>query len=813
MRFILFFLLFLAPLGAICQSTLKLSWKSSSGACDNQLKNYVLLNVTDSVATRVNTWTDTACVSSRVVDLQLGKYVLRVFNEEQLAVDYPFSVKSTAEQIAFTEMSFTAKTNELEEVTITGVPKKFIVRDAEKTTVTVENNPIMEISSVYDAILKIPGILPYPGGGFAMGGQQASVYFDGIPSSLGTTDLENLLKSLPATTVKTIELIANPGASYDANVSGAIIDIISQGRVSKWISGTVSLNAGFNRNAKVSPSFNLNGKGKKYTWQIQTGYALYERDNTSSGTRTYRLFNDSTSLNSYRRDFSNSQNAYFRPSITYRFNKNSFLQASLGATYFKHGSNGYGTSEVPTVGVPVLKTFNVMDGSGRQLEGNVRYRTYLDTLKRKMEWTANYSNYEYTTNRLTTQDFTNRTYSLYQTITQFNRLFIRNDYEIPFPKLKSQLNVGAKFSYFDVNNAGNYRLNDTTELTLNSETFASSLPFHYIESNTSLYTEWKQRIGNKFSITAGLRAEDFRLNGKIIDSTIVTRHYFNVFPSVHTMYRIADPIVFTASYSRKVQMPNYSQFDPNLSGYYDNYTTSTGNSQLSPNYNHRAHANLSIFDYLEVSVDYTLSNSINLNEAAADSNSYTINYTYKTYENVSSLSYYFAVPLPFGMFTKGLKFFNEPVDIDAISFLYVYANRNSTFIPNYVYLSENRPWWTLGCYSQFILPGKVRMNVEYNYTAKGMFNLTETTKDIHDIEVTFSREFKDERWRLSASVQDLLNMNTNYSRTAYSPIISTNYYKADTRQFWFKIAYSFGRYERPKLNEGGIPVGGNNTGN
>src|SRR6218665_440571 len=680
-HFLVLFATTISFLGFAQERSVTAHFVDDKGSCDRQLKLIILKDaVTDST---IWTRTDSICDLKISLILPVTNYLLKVKTEEGYVVERRFQI-SDSTTIDLGIVSLAPNSKNLGDVTITGVPKKFIVHDAEKTTVTVEGNAILEVSSIYDAILKIPGILPYPGGGFAMSGQLASVYFEGIPSSIGGTDLDNLLKSLPATSVQKIDLISNPGASYDATTSGAIIDIISLGRVTKWISGTVTLNSGFNRNSKVLPSLLLSGKGKKYTWQFQTGYSYFERDYKNTFSRKYNYFDTLTLFESGRREFTYDQNFYFRPSVTYRFNKKSFLQVNLGFSLFDNDLNGSSTNEVENQS---LLTDYKRNGNGWQMNATVKYRLYLDTLMRKFEITANFNGYDYNNNRLTIQDYNGRTYSLLKNDATNNFSFVRTDFEVPFPKWKSQLNLGAKFTYFDALSAGKYHLNDTNELTLNSTDFESSLPFRYLEQNLAFYTEWKQRIGKKISVTAGLRVEDFELNGKLNETSIVKRNYLNVFPAVHALYRIADPIIFTANYSRKISMPAYSQFDPNLTGYYDNFTTSTGNAALSPNFSHRMGAELTIFDYLEISANYSLSNSINLSEATADSNSFLINQIYKTYNNVGTLSYFFALPVPFGMFKSGLDFFNQNKDVDAISFMYIYADRNTTNIPGYNYVN------------------------------------------------------------------------------------------------------------------------------
>lgn len=806
MKHLLAFLLFFPALSALAQPVkLSASVASAAAPCDSSEKLFRIFRTGDDGDSLIWTKEDTACTLSADLDLTPGHYLIRISSGENVA-EKAFDRAPGRSEIDLGTLTLKAKTADLEEFTITGVPKKFIVIDAEKTTVTVENNPVLEVSSVYDAILKIPGVIPYPGGGFALGGQQASVWFDGIPSSLSTNDMDNLLKSLPATSVQKIELITNPGASYDANQGGAIIDIITQGRASNWLSGTVTLNAGFNRNQKYMPSLLLSGKGRKYTWQIQTGYASMERNSRVLNERRYNYFDTVATLRSERTEHTVDQYTYFRPSFTWRFDRKSFLQVNAAVSGFRNGLDGSSATEVgDSAGTNLLADFE-RKGGGYQIEGGAKYRLLLDTLNRKIEIGVNGYHYDYLSRRLTDQTTSATTYTLLNNATLNDRFQARADAEIPLPKWKAQLNGGVKWIYYNVLSEGGYRFNDTVRPELETTDFAASLPFDYSEQNFAGYVEWKQRIGKKFSMTAGLRAEQFSLAGKVEETTLLERDYFNLFPSVHLLYRlIPDVANLMASYSRKVNMPGYSQFDPNVTGYYDNYTTSTGNTALAPNFLHRSQAKLTIFDYLQISVNHTLSNSINLSEVTADSNSYAINQTFRTYNNVQSWSSFFALPVPFGFFRHGLDFFNQAIDIDAISFVYLYAENDKTFIPGYNYVNGNRSLWSFGAYSQFILPWKIRMNVEYNFTAKGVIQLSETTKPVHDLEVIFSREFSDKKWRVSLTVQDVLNSVRNYSRISYAPLTISSDYKQDTRVVWIKVARSFGKYERPSLSEDAIP--------
>ncbi len=120
----------------------------------------------------------------------------------------------------------------------------------------------------------------------------------------------------------------------------------------------------------------------------------------------------------------------------------------------------------------------------------------------------------------------------------------------------------------------------------------------------------KKGFGKKFSIGAGVRAENFTLNRRSNLTPKVKTNYFNLFPSANAIYRLFPDIHFIATYSRKIAIPSYSQFDPNNTGYYDTYSSSVGNVFLKPNFYDNYEVKATVFDYLEVSMSYSHSKSL-----------------------------------------------------------------------------------------------------------------------------------------------------------------------------------------------------------
>lgn len=741
-----------------------------------------------------------------------GVYFLTIQTQLYQPILLSFEIKANSpDTIQLGELILKEPVSNLDEVTITGVQRKFIEIEADKTTLTVKDNPVLSISSIYDAILKVPGVMPYPGGGFAIGGQLASVYFEGVPSSLSTDDLMNLLKSLPANSVETIEIISNPGASFDANVSGAIININSIGKATKWLSGTLTLNYGLNQNQKVSPSLVLSGRQSTWSWQFQTGYSYNERSSRDTSERVFNSFNPLIGLNSDRQEQTNNSYYYFKPSVNLKLSKRSSLILNYNGSFGDNRINGTSVTGSQSIAPPVdLQTNYRSRNYGIGNEGILKFRQEFDTLKRVLNVTAFYSNYQNTSKRSNTQRiFATDDYSILDYFMNINRFYFRADAEIPFEKIKFYLNTGVKYSLMHVDNTGSYNLNNSSSDIFQNPFYTSVIDFDYTEDNVAVYVDLKKKLGKKVSVGAGLRAENFGLKRTSNVSTVARNDYFNLFPSFNAIYRMNSLVNVIGTYSRKIGIPNFSQFDPNNSGYYDSFTSSSGNTQLKPNFYDNAQFKITFFDYAQFSVNFTHSQFLNLSEVVVEPNSVQTVQTFRTYSNVNSLNYFLAIPVPFVLFTKGLKFMDEPVEVDKMSFLYIYSSFTKTSISGYNYVNPNKGMWTLGVYSQFILPWKIRMNIDYYLTSKGNYQIYEFVRNRSAFDVVLSREFLDKKWKTSISFEDIFNTDQSNARVSFPNIDMNSYSKQDTRIIWFKLSYSFGRVEKNESEGLNLPnVGG-----
>ncbi|MFN7776516.1 TonB-dependent receptor plug domain-containing protein, partial [Flavobacterium sp.] len=220
--------------------------------------------------------------------------------------------------------SIKTKVTTLDEVTI-AQKRKYIKVESDKTTVSIKDNPMVSSGSSLDAIKKLPGVITSPTGEISLNGRGVRIFIDGAPTSLAGTDLQNYLSSLPANAIEKVELIYNPGASYDANASGSIINIVTNAKRKAGINASININYNFNKYQKPSPQVLVNGKSGKLSWQTMTGYNYIEGENRRRITQTFTAFTPDKFLDQENFGVNIYRNFYFRGGTNYRFNERSNL--------------------------------------------------------------------------------------------------------------------------------------------------------------------------------------------------------------------------------------------------------------------------------------------------------------------------------------------------------------------------------------------------------------------------------------------------------------------------------------------------------
>lgn len=123
--------------------------------------------------------------------------------------------------------------------------RELIKADADKLTYNVQADPRAEGGNLIDILRNVP-MLSVNGEDKVLlnGSSDYKVLVNGKPTGMLARNFDQLIKSIPASSIKEIQVITNPPVKYDAEGIGGIINIVMSKRLRSGYSGSLSAQAG-----------------------------------------------------------------------------------------------------------------------------------------------------------------------------------------------------------------------------------------------------------------------------------------------------------------------------------------------------------------------------------------------------------------------------------------------------------------------------------------------------------------------------------------------------------------------------------------
>lgn len=457
-------------------------------------------------------------------------------------------------------------TEALDEAVVTA-KKPTLQKTAGKIIFNVENTTL-SVGSTFDLLKKTPGILII-GEEIKVKFSSPVIYINGKRVYLSSSEVASLLQNLDASAIKSVEVITNPSAKYDAE-AGAVLNIITSRAVSVGYKGSV--NSRYEQATYPKYNFGTSHFYKNNWINFYGSYSFSPRKEFKEDDNFIRYFNPDGSTNSiWESDFTRTTHskahqgnfiADITISETQTLGITSNILVSPNKTYYNTGF-----AEIFN-GVRVLDstftTLSSLENDTSNLTFNVDYKIDLDKEGGNVKVAANYIDYDNsqlqdvaTNYFLPTGDFLrNNTFS---TNSSQKTKIVTGQADLTTSLFEGAFEAGLKYTVTDTKSSLNFFDVENNNQQLNG---SLSDNFNYKENVYAEYINYAKDWGT-WSFNAGVRGEYTHIDAISRSlGEIETQKYFELFPSVNLTRALSENSNLGVSYKRAISRPNYEALNP-----------------------------------------------------------------------------------------------------------------------------------------------------------------------------------------------------------------------------------------------------------
>lgn len=458
--------------------------------------------------------------------------------------------------------------------------KPLVKRKIDRLEFNVENSNISSLNA-WEIIKKTPGVTAGNDVLAIKGSQSILVTINDKRVMLTGDELKNLLENTQGDEVKSVEVITNPPAKYEASGS-AVLNIVMKKNKIEGYRGTITSKYIQSQYAKglagISQYYKKNGLSVMANYYFGSG--TYYRE----GTDYVNYAEDQTRWISTmnRKDQNRSQNTL---NFNLEYEIDSLTNVSLNYSGF-FSPRSFGTYNVPTliynnqnVAESMYTTIN--DHHSRIINNSVSFQADRKlNAKSKLTWTNYFAgnNARKYQNVLTYLDFVNQPPAENNFVTN-NKSDVQlystqADYQ--WKNEKWELESGGKYSFVKTGSQLDFSDNENGALQYRAD---KSNIFDYKEYNFALYSSLAYNPG-KWNFKAGLRAEKTDLEGVVSEPFEINKNnYWKLFPTFYAQYTTESNHQFGLSYGKRISRPSYSWLNPAKS-YYNLFSYFQGDPKL-----------------------------------------------------------------------------------------------------------------------------------------------------------------------------------------------------------------------------------------
>ncbi|WP_241974232.1 TonB-dependent receptor domain-containing protein [Winogradskyella wandonensis] len=720
-----------------------------------------------------------------IESLAEGDYILKVSFIGFKTVSQSISLKS---DLSLSKITLIEDAESLDAITVTA-KRPTVVRKPDRLTFNVEDTALTE-GTTLQVLKSTPGVI-VSDGTINIKSESATIFINNRRVQLTSSELIQLLESSPANSIKSIDVITNPPASYDAD-SGSVINIIMSKNLVTGYRGSVS--AGYTqgvfprynaatshyfKNDKINLNINYSHTGQKIDRE-----EIAEVDFLDSNNSIQEIWNSGIDRNTKSKthnlnlnlDYYLSENttlsftstALYTPIFDYRIKNNTVITDANSVFDGRFTADNNSDDDKLNIGSDLGLNTNFKNGSSLNISGHFTIYSY----ERDQNVFSNFFDENNT--------FTN--FSEFNTLANqdTNIYNAKVDYSIPFNDT-SAFDAGLKFSNVTTESAitrvdiinGNEVINT-----------ANSNAFDYDENVFAAYINYS-KSWDKWDIVLGLRTEQTNIEGfsPTLNQTN-TQDYLEWFPNASISLTVSDNFSLYGNYKRSITRPNYTNLNP-FTFFLNENSIVVGNPDLLPTFKDHFVIGTNFYKYFTIEA-YYINYKGAINEIPRQDN--TTNIVAYTPVNIDKTidfgfdflfdysptnRWYLSFGTSFYNISEETDFGNDIVDLSQWS--------------NYSYLSNDLT---------LLEDNSLNLNLTFTYVGKNLIALN-IIEDQFFSELSVSKNIFKNKGTLSLGVSDFFNLQDQKFATRYLNQSGRREIDLDNRFVKLGFRYKFGN---TKLN-------------
>ncbi|MFH1320690.1 MAG: outer membrane beta-barrel protein [Bacteroidota bacterium] len=675
----------------------------------------------------------------------------------------------------------------MNEVIVTA--RRPVIRQVEDKMIIDPESMASISTNTLEILESTPGLLVDQDGGiYLSSATPAMIFINGREQKMSTQDIMTIMRSLPPSSVKSIEVIRTPSAKYSASTSGGIINVVLKRgvKIGRFGSTRAGMNQGVHGNRFTG--FSLNNSG-----DLSTSYVNFEYSHNDmlEELNSVRLLKSDTSLFQSAQTRRRAHQGYTGYGISYDAGEKVNLSYDGRINGSLPRTAGLNSNVIrDTGGQTISETDNSNSNNSSFLsvmqEFGAVYR--IDTAG--SEWDTKLS---YTFNQNDgTQDYSSgfvfppANEILGHGDNRQHRHFIQLQsdltYRLPL-NIKMETGFNSTWQY--------YRSLSDYLITIEGVESVDPLrtkTFSYHERINSTYLQLSRNLGWEVLLKTGIRMEHTFMKGiqSIPSDTSFVINRADLFPYIYLSRPLFSVAGFDlrayAIYRKTISRPGYESLNPSVN-YIDQFFYETGNPGLKPQFTQNFELNISFDDMPIFAIGKSYTRNIfssviyqdNLREDVA----------YRTFDNLgrSTETYFRAMG---GIPPTNRYFFYAGAQYNLNEYDGVYESQSLTF---------RRGSWRFFTYHAFRLMPQTRITMSGFVITKGQMNFYEMDT-FGQLNLGLNQTFLDKKLSITLSARDLLRTMVNSFRLNQGNIDTYGDRYSDNRRFGITILFNFGIPEK-----------------